>query len=64
MTATDDHRSSARPTFAAGWGYNPRYLARKHRISTEQARDLIAEVGHDRERLDRVARAVRATMKG
>lgn len=45
--------------FATGEGYAPRYLAQKHRISTQQARDLIAEVGTDRERLNLVAHVVR-----
>lgn len=42
-----------------GGGYNPRYLAQKHGITSGQARDLITEVGHDRERLNLVASKVR-----
>ena len=55
---------SARPADGSGKGYAPRYLAAKHRISTQQARDLLAEVGPDRERLDMVARAVRMASEG
>jgi hypothetical protein len=33
-----------------------RYLAEKHGLSAEQARQLIARVGNDRENLDRAAR--------
>lgn len=40
-------------------GYHPAYLAAKHRISVQQARDLLAEVGPDRERLNHVANVVR-----
>ena len=50
--------------FAEGEGYAPRYLARKHRISVQQARDLLAEVGTDRERLNLVAAIVRAAAAG
>ena len=44
---------------SGGKGYHPSYLAAKHRISVQQARDLLAEVGHDRERLNVVANVVR-----
>jgi hypothetical protein len=36
-------------------GYEVEYFARKHGISTEQARELIARVGNDRAELDRAA---------
>ena len=48
-----------RMTFAPGEGYTPTYLANKHRITVQQARDLLAEVGPDRERLNLVASKVR-----
>ena len=43
----------------AGQGYDPTYLARKHRISKQQARDLIRKVGHDREKLNAAALALK-----
>lgn len=58
---SDDRTTGPRrPDFAPGEGYAPRYLAAKHRISVQQARDLLAEVGPDRERLNLVAQVVRA----
>lgn len=54
---TDGVRSRG---FAAGEGYRANYLASKHGISCQQARDLIAEVGSDRERLNLTAAKVRA----
>lgn len=47
------------PCVTAARGYHPGYLAAKHRISVQQARDLLAEVGPDRERLNQVANVVR-----
>jgi hypothetical protein len=38
-----------------GQGYEVSYFARKHRISAQQARDLIARVGTDREKLNAAA---------
>lgn len=35
--------------------YEVEYFAQKHGLSAEQARDLIAEVGNDREKLDAAA---------
>lgn len=35
--------------------YEVEYFARKHGISTEQARELISRVGNDRAALDRAA---------
>lgn len=40
---------------AAGEGYEVRYFARKHGISTDQAEKLIARVGNDREKLNAAA---------
>lgn len=56
---SEDGRGERRRRFAAGEGYVPEYLASKHGISTQQARDLIAEVGSDRERLNLAASTVR-----
>lgn len=36
-------------------GYEVEYFARKHGITTEQARQLIREVGNSREELDAAA---------
>lgn len=35
--------------------YEVGYFAQKHGLSAQQARDLIAEVGNDREKLDAAA---------
>lgn len=43
----------------AGQGYDPTYLARKHKISKQQARELIRKVGHDRDKLNAAARALK-----
>jgi hypothetical protein len=40
---------------AAGQGYEVNYFARKHGITAQQARDLIKEVGNDREKLNAAA---------
>lgn len=44
-----------RQRVAAGQGYEVSYFARKHGISTAQARELIAEVGNDRTKLNAAA---------
>lgn len=49
-----------RKRVAAGEGYEVDYFARKHGISAEQARDLIARHGNDRAELDRAAQALNA----
>ena len=41
-------------------GYEVSYFAQKHGISTEQARDLIHQVGNDREKLDAAAEKLKA----
>lgn len=40
---------------AAGQGYEVSYFARKHGITAEQARNLIKEVGNDRNKLNEAA---------
>lgn len=44
-----------RDRVSAGEGYELEYFARKHGISTDQARELISRVGNDRAALDRAA---------
>ena len=44
----------------AGQGYSWKYLARKHRISKEQAQQLIRKVGHDRDKLNAAAQALQS----
>ena len=44
-----------RKRVAGGEGYEVSYFARKHDISTEQARDLIKKIGNDREKLNAAA---------
>jgi hypothetical protein len=44
-----------RDRVSGGEGYEVEHFARKHGISTEQARDLIARIGNDRAALDRAA---------
>ncbi len=44
-----------RDRVSASEGYEVEYFARKHGITAEQARELIARVGNDRAALDRAA---------
>ncbi|WP_380939942.1 DUF3606 domain-containing protein [Sphingomonas floccifaciens] len=44
-----------RARVAAGEGYEVNYFARKHGITKQQAEDLIAKVGNDRENLNQAA---------
>jgi hypothetical protein len=61
MTDDKTNRGAAdRSRVAGGEGYEVDYFARKHGISTEQARELIKRHGNDRAALDRAA----AEMKG
>jgi hypothetical protein len=50
-----------RSRVAADQVYEVAYLATKYGISREQARDLIARVGNDREKLEQAARELRRT---
>lgn len=43
----------------SGVGYDATYFARKHRISKQQARDLIRKHGHDRDQLNDAAIALK-----
>ncbi|MBI0533052.1 DUF3606 domain-containing protein [Sphingomonas sp. TX0522] len=38
--------------------YEVEYFAQKHGLSAEQARDLIADIGNDREKLDEAAEKI------
>jgi hypothetical protein len=54
--ADDKSKQGAdRRTVAGGEDYEVEHFARKHGISAEQVRDLIARFGNDRETLDREA---------
>jgi len=44
-----------RRTVSAGEGYEVSYFARKHGMTTQQARDLIASIGNDRDKLNQAA---------
>jgi hypothetical protein len=44
-----------RARVSAQEGYEVDYFARKHGITAQQARELIAEVGNDRAKLDAAA---------
>ena len=45
-----------RSRVAGDQDYEVRYLAEKHGLSAEQARQLIARVGNDRQKLDKAAK--------
>jgi hypothetical protein len=49
-----------RRTVAAGEDYEVDHFAAKHDISAEEARDLIARVGNNREELDAAAQKLKA----
>lgn len=51
----NDRGTRDRDRVSADEPYELEYFARKHGISTEQARELIARVGNDRAKLDAAA---------
>jgi len=56
MADSKQKRGAAdRRTVAAGEGYELNYFATKHGITRQQARDLIAKVGNNREKLNAAA---------
>ena len=58
MIMADDKTKAGnadRSRVAGGEGYEVGYFARKHGITTEQARELIARIGNDRAALDAAA---------
>ena len=56
---TDRHSGEVSRTYA-GQGYAVPYLARKHGLTKQQARDLIRKVGHDRDKLNEAAAQLKA----
>jgi hypothetical protein len=50
-----------RSRVAGDQDYEVRYLAEKHGLTVEQARDLIAKVGNNREKLDEAVRKLAAS---
>jgi hypothetical protein len=50
-----------RSRVASAEGYEVRYFARKHGISSQQARELIGKVGNDRTKLNAAAEALKRT---
>lgn len=48
-----------RKRVAAGQGYEVTYFARKHGLTSEQAREIIKRVGNDREKLNAEAEKVK-----
>jgi hypothetical protein len=48
-----------RRTVSASEPYEVEYFARKHGLTMEQARDLIARVGNERSKLDAAAEAMK-----
>jgi hypothetical protein len=57
---TSNRGSRDRDRVAAGQGYELSYFARKHGITTDQARQLIARIGNDRAKLDAAAEKLKA----
>jgi hypothetical protein len=53
--STKNRGQRDRSRVAAGQGYELGYFARKHGISRDQARQLIARVGNDRAKLNAAA---------
>jgi len=54
--ADDNHkRGVAGRSHVAGEPYEVSYIAKKHGLTAQQLRDLIRQVGNDRERLDAAA---------
>jgi hypothetical protein len=50
-----------RARVAAGEDYEVGYFARKHDITTQEAEDLIKQVGNSREKLDEAAAKLKST---
>ena len=56
---TNNRGGGDRQRVAGGEEYEVRYFAEKHGISTEQAEQLIARHGNNREELDRAAQQMK-----
>lgn len=52
---TSKRGPAARARVAGGQGYELRYFARKHGLTTAQANDLIRRIGNDRAKLNEAA---------
>jgi hypothetical protein len=61
---TSRGRSQDPDRVAGGEGYEVEYFARKHKITPEQARQLIKEHGNNRETLDREAEKLKTKNPG
>jgi hypothetical protein len=55
MDSERKHKASDRRKVANSEPYEVEYFARKHNISREQARELIRQIGNDREKLNAAA---------
>lgn len=55
MDDTNKRGSSDRTRVAGSQGYELRYFARKHGLTTAQATDLIRRIGNDRAKLNEAA---------
>jgi hypothetical protein len=55
-----DRGGRDRGRVAAGQGYELGYFARKHNISRDEAKDLIARVGNDRAKLNAAAEKLKS----
>lgn len=57
---TSKRGAGDRSRVAAGESYEVRYFARKHGISVDKARELIARIGNDRSKLNAAAAGIKA----
>ena len=55
MDSERKHKASDRRKVANSEPYDVEYFARKHNISREQARNLIRQIGNDRDKLNAAA---------
>ena len=53
-----------RSRVAAGEGYEVSYFARKHGITSQQARELIGRIGNDRAKLNAAAERMSGSRSG
>jgi hypothetical protein len=61
---TSKRGAGDRNRVAAGQGYELRYFARKHGLTTAQANDLIRRIGNDRAKLNEAAVRLRRSSSG
>ena len=61
LSSTSPGQGKAELALAEKQDYEVRYLAQKYGLDREQARNLIARVGNDREKLDQAARELIGT---